>query len=73
LRDTKTKLFGDKMEVLFSKDCTSACPKATLKRLKEFAALRSKSFLLADRKENAVKARDAQLFQKGKLDLTDGP
>ena len=71
LRDTKTKLFGDKMEVSFSKDGTSTCPKAALKRLKEFSVLRSKSFLFADRKGNAVKARDAQLFLKGKLLQTD--
>ena len=53
LRDTKTKLFGDKMEVSFSKDGTSTCPKAALKRLKEFSVLRSESFLFADRKGNA--------------------
>ena len=71
LNDTKTKLFGDPMEVSFSKDGTITCPVAALKRLRSFRSLRSRRFLFADKKGNAVKARVVQDFLKSKLKRTD--
>ena len=59
------------MEVSFSRDDTVTCPSTAIERLKKFSVLRSKRFLFADKKGNAIKAKNAQKFLKDKLRKTD--